>query len=160
MQVTESDIINGYRYHFDKEGKPYFNNLHQWKLDAEKGTQEVGEGSNYISNPEFEADRKITATPTGWKVRDNVGNYSVSMHAERLTSVIFVIQETAPEDYISDLYQEITGLPNGTYTMTAWVKAVADKMYVMYTHKAVTKRKHIPLKQILMIGKKLLLQQI
>ncbi len=25
----------------------------------------------------------------------------------------------------------------------------------MYTHKAVTKRKHIPLKQILMIGKKL-----
>ena len=108
---------------FDKEGKPYFNNLHQWKLDAEKGTWEVGEGNNYISNPEFEADRKITATPTGWKVRDNVGNYSVSNARGKIDSGNFVIQETAPEDYISDLYQEITDLPNGTYTMTAWVKS-------------------------------------
>ena len=108
---------------FDKEGKPYFNNLHQWKLDAEKGTWEVGEGNNYISNPEFEADRKITATPTGWKVRDNVGNYSVSNARGKVDSGNFVIQETAPEDYISDLYQEITDLPNGTYTMTAWVKS-------------------------------------
>ena len=108
---------------FDKEGKPYFNNLHQWKLDAEKGTWEVGEGNNYISNPEFEADRKITATPTGWKVRDNVGNYSVSNARGKVDIGNFVIQETAPEDYISDLYQEITDLPNGTYTMTAWVKS-------------------------------------
>ena len=108
---------------FDKEGKPYFNNLHQWKLDAEKGTWEVGEGNNYISNPEFEADRKIIATPTGWKVRDNVGNYSVSNARGKVDSGNFVIQETAPEDYISDLYQEITDLPNGTYTMTAWVKS-------------------------------------
>ena len=108
---------------FDKEGKPYFNNLHQWKLDAEKGTWEVGKGNNYISNPEFEADRKITATPTGWKVRDNVGNYSVSNARGKVDSGNFVIQETAPEDYISDLYQEITDLPNGTYTMTAWVKS-------------------------------------
>ena len=108
---------------FDKEGKPYFNNLHQWKLDAEKGTWEVGKGNNYISNPEFEADRKITATPTGWKVHDNVGNYSVSNARGKVDSGNFVIQETAPEDYISDLYQEITDLPNGTYTMTAWVKS-------------------------------------
>lgn len=108
---------------FDKDGKPYFNNLHQWKLDAEKGTWEIGEGNNYISNPEFEADRKITATPTGWKVRDNVGNYSVSNARGKVDSGNFVIQETAPEDYISDLYQEITDLPNGTYTMTAWIKS-------------------------------------
>ena len=64
---------------FDKEGKPYFNNLHQWKLDAEKGTWEVGEGNNYISNPEFEADRKITAMSA---------IILYPMHAERLTSVI------------------------------------------------------------------------
>ncbi len=45
------------------------------------------------------------------------------MHAEKVDSGNFVIQETAPEDYISDLYQEITDLPTGTYTMTAWVKS-------------------------------------
>lgn len=108
---------------FDEEGKPYFNNLHQWKLDAQKGTWEVGEGNNYIANPEFEADRKITATPTGWKVSDNIGNYSISNVKGKVDNGNFVIQETAPEDYISDLYQEITDLPNGIYTMTAWVRS-------------------------------------
>lgn len=56
-------------------------------------------------------------------MRDNVGNYSVSNARGKVDSGNFVIQETAPEDYISDLYQEITDLPNGTYTMTAWIKS-------------------------------------
>ncbi len=91
-------------------------------------------------------------------MRDNVGNYSVSNARGKVDISNFVIQETAPEDYISDLYQEITDLQWNIYNDC--VGKSGGQNDVMYTHKAVTKRKHIPLKQILMIGKKLLLQQI
>ena len=113
----------GYRYHLIKKVNRtltiFING--SWTLKKVLGKSE--RAGTYISNPEFEADRKITATPTGWKVHDNVGNYSVSNARGKVDSGNFVIQETAPEDYISDLYQEITDLPNGTYTMTAWVKS-------------------------------------
>ena len=148
LQVTESDIINGYRYHLSlKEGKlrtlTIFING-SWTLKKVLGKSE---GNNYISNQNLGRTKNNLRAPIAWswKVRDNVGNYSVSMHAERLTAKYFCNTETAPEDYISDLYQEITDLPNGTYAMTAWVKssALRQNVYVMYTHKAVTKRKHI-----------------
>ncbi len=103
--------------------EPYFNNLHQWKLDAEKGTWEVGEGNNYIANPEFEADRKTTTTPAGWVTLDNVGGYANSNLSAKQYAGNFVWQQTAPEDYTADIYQEIENLPDGTYTMTAWVKS-------------------------------------
>lgn len=56
----------------DESGIPHFNNLSQWKLDAEKGTWEIGQGNNYLNNPDFEADRKQTYIPTGWEVYDNI----------------------------------------------------------------------------------------
>lgn len=102
---------------------PYFNDLHQWKLDAQKGTWSVGEGNNYIANPEFEADRKAVNTPAGWITRDNVGGYANSNLSGRQYAGNFVWQQTAKEDYIAEISQEIDALPDGTYTMTAWVKS-------------------------------------
>lgn len=108
---------------FDENGTPYFNNLHQWKLDAEKGTWEIGEGNNYVSNPEFEADRKTTTSPAGWTTRDNVGGYANSNLSGKQDYGNFVWQQTAPEDYIAEMTQDITDLPDGTYTLTAWVRS-------------------------------------
>ncbi len=107
----------------DDEGTPYFNDLHQWKLDVQKGTWEIGKGNNYIINPEFEADRKTINSPAGWTTRDNVGGYANSNLSGKIGSGNFVWQQTAPEDYIAQLSQEVDNLPNGTYTMTAWVKS-------------------------------------
>ena len=102
---------------------PYFNDVHQWKLNAEKGTWKISEGNNYIANPEFEADRKATNSPAGWTARDNIGNYANSNLSGKQYAGNFVWQQTAPEDYIAELSQDIKDLPTGTYTMTAWVKS-------------------------------------
>lgn len=102
---------------------PYFNDVHQWKLDAEKGTWEIGVGNNYIANPEFEADRKETNTPAGWITRDNVGGYANSNLRGKQYAGNFVWQQSAPENYIAELSQEIDNLLDGEYTMTAWVKS-------------------------------------
>lgn len=106
----------------DENGVPYFNDLHQWRLDVEKGTWEIGEGNNYIKNPGFEADRRVTNTPTGWITRDNVGGYANSSLSGRVDAGNFVWQQCAPEDYIADISQTITDLPDGTYTFIADVK--------------------------------------
>ena len=107
----------------DADGKPHFNNLHQWRLDAKKGSWEIGEGNNYIANPDFECDRKLTADPTGWAVSDTVGGYVNSNASGKQYSGNFVWRQSADEDYIAKLAQTVTGLEDGTYAMTAWVRA-------------------------------------
>jgi uncharacterized protein YjdB len=107
----------------DENNIPHFNDLHQWKLDAEKGTWEVGEGNNYIKNPEFEADRKAVLVPTGWTVYDNVDGLANGNLSGRQYAGNFVWQQTAKEDYTACLKQNIDNLPNGTYTLKAWVKS-------------------------------------
>ena len=126
-----------------EDGTPYFNDLHQWRLDAQKGTWEIGEGNNYIKNSEFENDRHITNTPTGWETSDNVGGYANSNEYGKVSSGNFVWQQKAPEDYIADIKQTITGLPDGTYTLTAFVRSSGGQnvasLYAETTDGRVTK---------------------
>lgn len=107
----------------DKNNIPHFNDLHQWRLDAEKGTWEIGEGNNYIRNPEFEADRVKVLAPTGWKAYDNVDGAANGNLAGRQYAGNFVWQQTAKEDYTARLTQTLENLPNGTYTLKAWAKS-------------------------------------
>lgn len=43
-----------------------FNSLSEWDLNARTGEWEVGEGNNWILNPDFAADRIAVTTVTGW----------------------------------------------------------------------------------------------
>lgn len=108
---------------FDENGKPYFNDVSQWRLDAEKGTWEIAEGNNYISNPQFEADRITVYEPVGWETSDSVGGFANSNLSGKHRTGNFVWQQTADEDYSARLKQDIDELPDGTYTLKAWVKS-------------------------------------
>lgn len=107
----------------DENNIPHFNDLHQWRIDVKKGTWEIGEGNNYIHNPEFEADRKTVAVPTGWEVYDNADGFANSNLSGRQSVGNFVWQQTAKEPYIAGLKQNIDKLSDGTYTMKAWVRS-------------------------------------
>ena len=108
---------------FDDKGTPYFNDLSQWTFDIATGNWEVGAGNNYISNPEFDADRIVVSSPTGWEVSDNVGgaaNHNVkgkSHYGE------FIWEQKANTDYNAELKQTVKNLPDGEYTLKAWVKS-------------------------------------
>lgn len=108
---------------FDENGKPYFNDVHQWRLDAQKGTWEIAEGNNYIENPQFEADRITVYDPVGWETSDSVGGFANSNLSGKHSTGNFVWQQTADEDYSARLRQDIDELPDGTYTLKAWVKS-------------------------------------
>lgn len=108
---------------FDDKGTPYFNDLSQWTFDIATGSWEVGAGNNYISNPEFDADRIVVSSPTGWDVSDNVSgsaNHSVkgkSRYGE------FIWEQKANTDYTAELKQTVKNLPDGEYTLKAWVRS-------------------------------------
>ena len=96
--------------------KPIFNSLSQWNIDAAAGTWSVGSGNNYVLNPSFEADRVSTSTMAGWTDSANVANHSGG-HTGRWS-----MAQSSSSAYTASISQNIS-LPNGTYTLSAWVKS-------------------------------------
>lgn len=131
------------------DGKPYFNSLSQWHLNAETGKWYVGSDNNYVKNFSFDADR--VAIPSGnkpkqtfmkgWKtevVKGNAvviggadspqlnGKNSSSDRAKVMGNWCLNISDKV--DFQRRTYQNISStenvpLPDGIYTMTVSAKA-------------------------------------
>lgn len=103
--------------------KPIFNDLHQWNLNAEEGTWTVGAGNNYITNPEFDAQRIVVSKPVGWNVSDSVDGAANSSVSGKQYAGNFLWQQKASTYYTATLNQVVKDLPNGSYTLKAWIKS-------------------------------------
>jgi hypothetical protein len=97
---------------------PQFQSLSQWSLDAVTGTWSVGPGNNYALNPSFEADRIPVTQPEGW-----VTSGTPSANASPGHTGNWKWQFSSTAAYQSSITQSVTGLPNGTYTLAAWVES-------------------------------------
>jgi len=100
---------------------PVFHSLSQWNLDASAGTWSAADGNNYVLNPSLEADRVTQTDLAGWQNWKNIssnpnGNVSGG-HTGR-----FAMNQWYSSAYQASMYQNI-GLPNGTYTLKAWVRS-------------------------------------
>jgi hypothetical protein len=97
---------------------PQMNSLSQWSINASTGAWSVGPGNNYALNPSFEADRVAMAQPAGWVVGGTASANATGGHTGNWK---WRLSSTAA--YQSNLTQTVTGLPNGTYTLAAWVES-------------------------------------
>jgi hypothetical protein len=97
--------------------KVKFNSLSEFHINAETGEWKAGEKNNYILNPSFEADRVTTENMAGWK-SSGVGNTNISNGR----TGNFCMTQWSDKDFKSTLSQSIS-LPNGTYTLKAFVKS-------------------------------------
>lgn len=90
---------------------PLFHSLSEWSIDAAAGTWAVGTNNNYALNPSFEADRVSVTTPAGWTTSNgsNVSGGHTGRWSWQLTQS-------------STLEQQVADLPDGTYTLSVWVK--------------------------------------
>jgi hypothetical protein len=93
---------------------PRMESLTHWAIDVATGAWTVDPRNNYLLNPSFEADRVAMTTPAGWTASN--GTNTQSGHTGRWSW-----QLTGT----SSLGQRIAGLPNGTYTLTVWVRTDA-----------------------------------
>lgn len=93
---------------------PHFQSVSEWSINATTGAWSVASGNNYVLNPTFEADRVAVTQPAGWTTSNgsNVSGGHTGNWSWQLTGT-------------SSLDQVIPNLPNGTYTLSVWVKSSA-----------------------------------
>ena len=103
---------------------PVFNSLSQWDFDATTGAWSVGAGNNYVLNPSFEADRVSQHALAGWTNTTNVsgGDPNGNSKKEEAHTGNYCMQQAYSTDYTASMSQNIK-LPNGEYTLSAWVKS-------------------------------------
>jgi hypothetical protein len=102
---------------------PSVNSHTQWTLDAATGTWSVGAANNYVKNPGFEADRIAQNDLAGWttwtsNTGGNPNSNVLNPHTGRWSARI-----SHSAAFAASRYQVISDLPNGTYTLKAWVKS-------------------------------------
>lgn len=100
---------------------PVFHSLSQWNVDAAAGTWSVGSGNNYVLNPSAEADRVAQNKLAGWT---NTKNVSGDPNSNKLGGHTgrWAMSQYYASAYNASMSQNIS-LPNGTYTLSAWVKS-------------------------------------
>jgi hypothetical protein len=103
--------------------KPHFNSVSQFNLNTAAGTWSIAPGNNYALNPGFEADRVAQGTLAGWTGTPNVARGGPNRNSLDAHSGRWSLQQFADTAYTASMTQTVTGLPNGTYTLKAWVKS-------------------------------------
>jgi hypothetical protein len=102
---------------------PTLHSLSQFNLDAATGTWTVGAGNNYSLNPSFEADRVVQNSLTGWLDWTNLTDANPNKNLRGGHSGRWATEQYHTAAYSASRYQDLSGLPNGTYTLKAWVKS-------------------------------------
>lgn len=102
---------------------PHFQSLSEWSLDVQSGTFQVGPGNNYALNPSFEADRVSMTQPAGWVTSTTTSGATPYTNVKDAHSGNWGWQLASTADYDATIAQSLSGLPNGTYTLSAWVKS-------------------------------------
>jgi hypothetical protein len=103
---------------------PSMASMSEWSFDAAAGTWSVGPDNNFVLNPTFEADRVAMTQPAGWTTSTTTGGgitpYT-NVSGGHAGNWAWQLSYTAA--YQATLNQAITGLPNGTYTLSVWAKS-------------------------------------
>jgi hypothetical protein len=100
--------------------EPVFHSVTHYNFDAASGKWSVAAGNNYLLNPGFEADRVTQSTLAGWMSSKDA---TANGNASGARSGNFCMQQSFAAAYRDTMYQDISELPNGTYSLKAWVKS-------------------------------------
>ncbi|WP_282692606.1 arabinogalactan endo-1,4-beta-galactosidase [Streptomyces sp. CC208A] len=76
-----------------------------------------------LTNTGFEADGTGTATPAGWSTYSATGQNSASFTEAGGRSGGHRLSHWSPSAYKVETYQYLSGLADGTYTLSAWVRS-------------------------------------
>ncbi|HUB24540.1 MAG TPA: family 43 glycosylhydrolase [Tepidisphaeraceae bacterium] len=104
---------------------PVFNSLSQWNIDATTGQWRVGPRNNYVLNPSFEADRVRQHFLAGWTAASDIAGGSPNGNSSKGEAHTgnFCLRQAYPTAYKAEMSQDIANLPDGDYTLSAWVKS-------------------------------------
>jgi hypothetical protein len=102
---------------------PVFHSLSQFDLDATRGTWTLGKQNNYVLNPGFEADRVKQTSVAGWVTSwTSLGASSPIMNVLDGHTGRWALSLDHQDYGVGSAVQNIV-LPNGSYTLKAWVRS-------------------------------------
>ncbi len=102
---------------------PQFQSVTQWSIDVAAGTWAVGPGNNYALNPSFEADRVTMTQPAGWVTATTTGGATPFTNLSGGHTGNWKWRLTDTVSYEASITQSVTGLPDGTYALSAWIQS-------------------------------------
>jgi hypothetical protein len=102
---------------------PQFQSVTQWSIDVAAGTWAVGPQNNYALNPSFEADRVTMTQPAGWVTSTTTAGATPFTNLAGGHTGNWKWRLTSTAAYQAGIAQTVTGLPSGTYTLTAWIQS-------------------------------------
>jgi hypothetical protein len=104
--------------------KPVFNSLTNYHFDATAGTWSIAAENNFVLNGSFEADRVTQNKLAGWTNSSSIsGGDDPNSNASGAHTGNFCMQQKYTSAYNATMYQELKGISNGTYVLTAWVQS-------------------------------------
>lgn len=80
---------------------------------------------NLVINPGFEADEQVTISPTGWQTNARAGTVTTQSSSQSGNYSLKLSATSRTGNYDNPgvgVYQVHTGLEQGTYTMSAWIR--------------------------------------
>ncbi|WP_097257645.1 arabinogalactan endo-1,4-beta-galactosidase [Streptomyces sp. Ag109_G2-15] len=81
------------------------------------------QAASTLTNGGFESDGTGTATPAGWSTYSAAGQNSASFTEAGGHSGSYRLTHYSSSAYKVETYQYLSGLTNGNYTLTAWVRS-------------------------------------
>jgi arabinogalactan endo-1,4-beta-galactosidase len=81
------------------------------------------QAASTLTNAGFESDGTGTATPTGWSTYSAAGQNAASFTESGGHSGSYRLTHYSASAYKVETYQYLSGLTNGNYTLTAWVRS-------------------------------------
>ncbi len=97
--------------------RPQFHSVSQWQFNVTTGEWRVGPANNYVLNPDFQADRVIASTLTGWtNFRESGASNIVTNINGGANGSRFGLRIGATSSYAGGARQRIT-IPAGTYKL-------------------------------------------
>jgi arabinogalactan endo-1,4-beta-galactosidase len=81
--------------------------------------------TNYVLNPSFDADNANTSNPANWPAWQPAGQPNAAYTESYVGTKSGARHYTHwnPNAYFVNTYQNISNLPNGTYTLSCWAKS-------------------------------------
>jgi hypothetical protein len=107
---------------------PSMASMSSWSFDAAAGTWSVGPDNNFALNPSFEADRVAMTQPAGWTTSTTTSGATPYSNVSGGHTGNWSWQLSSTAAYQATLNQAVTGLPNGTYTLSVWAKSSGGQM--------------------------------
>ncbi|WP_215732183.1 family 43 glycosylhydrolase [Lentzea atacamensis] len=97
--------------------RPQFHSVSQWQFNVTTGEWRVGPQNNYVLNPDFQADRIIVSTLTGWTNFRESGASSIVTNVDGgANGSRFGLRIGASSSYAGGVRQRVT-IPAGTYKL-------------------------------------------